>query len=192
MAVSPARAVELVDEIASSDRAVQGEAYEALLAATTSVVSWAYDVWPTVVQGLSAPDNRRRSICPQVLANLAAHSDPEDRILDDLHRLASVMTDDRFVTARHATQTFWKVGLGGDGPCAAAVAALARRFRTCAQEKNAALIRTDVIAALAQLARARPDAGIDEVANALIDEEPDVKEQRKQHAVWTKARGRTT
>ena len=192
MPVTEQRAHELVDEISSSDRAVQGRAYETLLTATSSRAPWAYQVWPTIVEGLSAPDNRRRSICAQVLANLAAHSDPEDRILGDLDRLAAVMGDERFVTARHATQTFWKVGLGGDEPCKATVAALSGRFRACAGEKNAALVRTDIIVALAQLHHARPDAGIEQIARDLIGEEPDEPAQRKQNAAWKKAHARTT
>lgn len=192
MAATTARAQELVAEIGSSDRAVQGQAYEALLAATTSTVPWSYEIWPTIVEGLQSADNRMRSICAQTLANLAAHSDPDDRILDDLDRLAAVMSDDRFVTARHATQSFWKVGLGGDAPRTAAVAALARRFRTCADEKNAALVRTDIITALAQLDQARPGTGIEEIVRGLIDEEPDPKGQRKQLAAWNTTHTPTT
>lgn len=181
------RAHELVDEISSSDRAVQGRAYETLLTATSSRVTWAYEVWPAIVEGLSAPDNRRRSICAQILANLAAHSDPEDRILSDLGRLAAVMGDEKFVTARHATQAFWRVGLGGDGPREATVAALSRRFHACADDKNAALVRTDIIVTLARLHQARPDAGIEQVAHDLIGEEPDEVAQRKQNSAWKKS-----
>jgi hypothetical protein len=144
------------------------------------------------VRGLSAQDNRRRSICAQVLANLAAYSDPENRILGDLDHLAAVMADARFVTARHATQTFWKVGLGGDEPGKATAASLAGRFRACAGDKNAALVRTDIIVALARLHHARPGAGIEQIARDLMDEEPDKLAQRKQNAAWTKAYAGTT
>lgn len=171
---------------------MQGRAYESLLTATTSMVPWAYEIWPLIVDGLGSPDNRLRSICAQILANLAAYSDPEDRIIGDLDRLAAVMDDEKFVTARHATQTVWKVGLGGAEPCAATVAALCARFRDCADEKHAALVRTDIVAALARLDDARPDAGIDEVAGALIDEEPDTMSQRKQHTAWKEGHARTT
>lgn len=186
------RAHELVTEIASSDRDVQGRAYETLLSATAATVPWGYDVWPAIVEGLGAKDNRLRSICAQILANLAAYSDPEDRILGDLDHLAAVMGDNRFVTARHATQAFWKVGLGGEGPCAATAAALSRRFRTCADEKNAGLVRTDIIAALARLDQARPGAGIEQVARDLIDEAPDTTSRRKQNAAWRSAHARPT
>jgi hypothetical protein len=192
MAMTAQRAHELVAEIASSDRAVQGRAYETLLTATASMVPWGYDVWPAILEGLGAQDNRLRSICAQILANLAAYSDPEDRILGDLDQLAGVMSDDRFVTARHATQVFWKVGLGGEGPCAATAAALSRRFRACAHEKNAALVRTDIIAALARLDHARPDAGIEQIARDLIDEEPGTASRRKQNAAWRSAHARPT
>jgi hypothetical protein len=93
MPLAAQHAHELVNKIASSDRAVQGRAYEALLTATASMVPWAYDIWPAIVEGLGAPDNRLRSICAQILANLAACSDPEHRILGDLDRLAAVMRD---------------------------------------------------------------------------------------------------
>ena len=192
MCIRDRHAHELVDEIASPDRAVQGRAYEALLTATASTVPWAYDIWPTIVEGLGAPDNRLRSICAQILANLAAHSDPENQILGDLDRLAAVMRDEKFVTARHATQTFWKVGLGGAEPCAATVAALRARFRDCADEKNAALVRTDIMAALARLDHARPNAEIQQIARALIDEEPDAATRGKQNAAWKKGHAQTT
>jgi len=187
MAITPQRAHKLVGEIASSDRAVQGVAYETLLKATESTVPWAYDVWDDIVQGLSSRDNRLRSICAQVLANLAAHSDPEARILEDLDSLAAVMADERFVTARHTTQSFWKVGLAGDAQRAATVAALARRFRECAGEKNSTLVRSDIITALAQLALACPDTGVDQIADDLMGEEPDDTQRRKQTAAWNKA-----
>ncbi len=180
------RARELVEAIASSDRAIQGRAYEALLAATNEAVPWAYAVWSAVVEGLAARDNRCRSICAQVLANLAAHSDPEHRILDDLDRLADVMRDERFVTARHATQALWRVGLGGDVARAATVAALARRFRDCAGERNATLVRTDIVEALGRLHHACADPGIEQVARELMDEEPDEPARRKQHLAWRK------
>lgn len=192
MPVTQQRALELVDEAASSDRSAQGRAYEALVAATSSTVPWAYDIWPHIVEGLGSRDNRLRSICAQILANLAAHSDPEDRILGDLDRLAAVMADERFVTARHTTQTLWKVGLGGEKQRTATVAALSRRFRACADEKNAGPIRTDIITALAELDLACPDAGIEQSARDLIAEEPDDTSRRKQASAWKKARARAT
>jgi ketosteroid isomerase-like protein len=190
MAITPQRARELAAEIASSDRAVQGAAYQTLLAATESRVPWADDIWHDIVGGLGARDNRLRSICAQVLANLAAHSDPRARVLDDLDALAAVMADERFVTARHATQAFWKVGLGRDEQRRATVAALSRRFHDCADEKNTTLVRTDIITALAHLDGACPDANIEQIASDLISEEVHDTQRRKQTTAWKKARTR--
>jgi hypothetical protein len=55
MPITTQQARQLVDEIASLNRAMQGRAYEALLAATESTVPWTYDIWHDIVQGLGRP-----------------------------------------------------------------------------------------------------------------------------------------
>lgn len=184
MTISPTAASSLVDTLASSDRQRQGLAYQQLLTATQEPVGWAYDIWPSIVEGLGAADNRRRSICAQLLANLAASSDPEARIMNDLDALASVMADDRFVTARHATQSFWRAGLGGDTQHAAVAERLARRFRSCTGEKHTTLVRADVIEALARLHQAGPNEYLTNLVEDLLANEADTGSCRRYAAVW--------
>lgn len=184
-------AIAYVGALRASDRTTQGTAFDALSEATSTHVPWAREVWDELVDGLAADDNRQRSICAQLLANLAAHSDPDARILADLDRLGAVMRDERFVTARHATQAFWRVGLGGDAQAEAVIDVLSTRFRDCVGEKNAALVRTDIATALGHLDGACASAAITSAVESLLAEEPDEGARRKQAAAWRKARRST-
>ena len=53
------------DELRSPDRAVQGQAYQRLLALTAQPVDWVYEVWDELLAALAHPDNRLRSIAAQ-------------------------------------------------------------------------------------------------------------------------------
>ena len=55
---------------------------------------------------LTDKNNRNRSIAAQVLCNLAK-SDPSQKLLQDFPALFDVVTDERFVTARHALQAMF-------------------------------------------------------------------------------------
>ena len=73
----------------SSDRELQNQAFTAILKATDKPVDWAYDAWDEVVANLNHKDNHNRAIAAQVLCNLAK-SDPKGRILKDFDALLAV------------------------------------------------------------------------------------------------------
>ncbi|HVH13710.1 MAG TPA: hypothetical protein VM759_11690 [Longimicrobium sp.] len=173
-----------LDAVVSDDRDAENAAFTSLMQATGSRVDWAYEAWDEVVGLLRHPSNRVRAIASQVLANLAGHSDPEARILRDLEALVEVTRDERFVTARHALQSLWKVGAAGARQRDALVAGLCQRFAECAAEKNCTLIRFDIVQVLRRMYDAAPDDGISRTARELIETEPDPKYRKKYAGVW--------
>lgn len=171
------------DGIRSADRKQQGKAYAALLAAAAGPVDWAYEAWDELLAGLGSKDNRLRSIAAQLLSSLAA-SDPKGRMLRDFDKLLNVTRDEKFVTARHALQSLWKVGGAGKKQQKLVVAGLARRFAECAAEKNTTLIRYDIIECLRRLYDAVKDEAVRAKALELIETEPDLKYRKKYGALW--------
>lgn len=169
----------LLESIHSSDGNVQGEAYQSLLKATNELVDWTYEAWDGLVVALSNKDSRLRSIAAQLLVNLAAKSDPEDRIVKDFPSLFNVTRDAKFVTARHALQAIWKVGMAGDKQQKLVLDGLALRYKECASEKNCTLIRYDVIACLRNLYEATGNETLRKNALEWIGTEPDVKYRQK-------------
>ncbi|AKT43551.1 hypothetical protein [Chondromyces crocatus] len=175
------------DLFAARDSGDKESSYEALVklfALAEQPVDWAYEVWGTLVDDLSHADMHKRSFSAQMLSRLS-QSDPEGRMLKDFPAVAAVMQDESFVVARHTMQSIWRVGLGGPAQVALVLAALSARFRGGEGEKNASLVRTDVIKSLRFLADAVGDAGeIEKHAGALMDAEPDEKARKKQRAAW--------
>lgn len=174
---------EHLNNIHSDDRDVQGQAYQAVLEATKQPVDWAYEAWDDLVQTLSHPDNRQRSIAAQVLANLA-RSDPKNRMRKDFKSLIAVTKDERFVTARHCMQSIWKVGIAGKAQQKMLVDGLAGRFKECIAEKNCTLIRYDIIEGLKKLYDTVKDEKIREKALELIETEADLKYRKKYASLW--------
>ena len=169
--------------IHSPDREVQGAAYSALMEATRQPVDWAYDVWDQLVLALGDKDGRKRSIAVQLLCSLAK-SDPERRILRDFDTLFAVTKDPKYVTARHALQATWRIGLVGPKHQARVVRALEARFADCGPEKNCTLTRYDIVHGLRRLHDAVDDRQIRQIALRLIATEPDPKYRRKYEAHW--------
>jgi len=167
----------------SSDRDLQNQAFTAILKATDKPVDWAYEVWDEVVANLSHPDNHNRAIAAQVLCNLAK-SDPKGRILKDFDALLAVTRDERFVTARHCLQVLWKVGAAGKKQQKRLVDGLAVRFAECTTEKNCTLIRYDISQSLRNLYDATHDETVRERALELIETEPDLKYRKKYAGLW--------
>ncbi|WP_218010944.1 hypothetical protein [Herbidospora mongoliensis] len=167
----------------SKERDRQNAAYTAMMRATGHPVSWAYEVWDAVVANLRHDDNHNRAIAAQVLCNLAI-SDPDLRILGCLDPLIHVTRDSRFVTARHCLQSLWKIGLAGPDQRNAVVAALAARFADAAPEKNATLIRFDIVVGLRNLYKATGDETIEPQALALVETENDPKYRGKYAKAW--------
>ena len=178
----------LFDARDSADRDAAYNALVELFAMTEKPVPWAYDVWERLVLDLRDKDGAKRSFSAQMLTRLAV-SDPKGRIFADFPAIAAVMRDEKFVTARHTLESLWRVGLAGPDRAALVVAALEERFQECSAEKNASLVRTDVLTCLARLANAVGDDGLEAPAEALMALEPDEKARTKQRAAWRKARG---
>lgn len=172
--------------LAGFEDAEGGLSYErlnAILALTAKPVSWAYDVWDVLVEGLTDPGNHRRTIAAQLLSNLAS-SDPKKRILKDLDRIMAVTHDERFVTARHTLQAVWRIGLAGKKQREAIIARLAKRFEEAADEKPGRLIRYDIAVSLRQLYDATADRVAMETALRLIDTETDARHRKKYLTAW--------
>jgi hypothetical protein len=172
-----------LDNLYSHDRQVQNQAFLAILAATEQPVDWAYLVWGDLEAALQHKDNHVRAIAAQVLCNLA-RSDPEQRMLKTLDALVAVTKDARFVTARHTLQALWKVGLAGTAQREKLLDELAYRFKECAVEKNATLIRYDILQGLRNLFDHTGDERARALALDLIDMETDLKYRKKYKTVW--------
>lgn len=171
------------DDLWSKDRAAQNAAYGAILPLAEQEVDWAYAVWDEVVEQLADKDNHNRAIAGQLLPRLAL-SDPEHRIVRELPALMAVTDDEKFVTARHTIQSLWHIGRTGDVSRKALLEAMERRFATCANHKNATLIRYDLLEGLRKLADATGDQTIAVMADRLIESEPDEKYQKKYKTLW--------
>ncbi len=172
-----------LDNLHSEDKAVQNEAFFAVLALTDQPVDWAYAVWDELVNDLRHSDNHRRAIAAQVLCNLAK-SDPDQRILRDFDALLNVTRDERFVTARHCLQALWKVGVSGDDQRQRLLEGLERRFNECVSEKNCTLIRYDILQSLRNVYEVVPDAAIKAKALQWIELEADPKYRKKYATLW--------
>ena len=177
-----------LDNLWSTDKAIQNEAFFGIIQATDQPVDWAYDVWDEMVENLTHKDNHRRAIASQLLCNLAK-SDPQNRILQDFDALLQVTRDHRFVTARHCLQNLWKVGVAGKPHQQMLLDGLQRRFHECITEKNCTLIRYDIIQGLKNLHDQLPDDAVHgdtirQKALALIETEQDPKYRKKYARVW--------
>lgn len=173
----------LLTQFESAGGGLEQGQWSALLALAAKPVPWAYDVWDTLVAGLSDKDNHRRTIAAQLLCQLA-RSDPKRRILENLDAIMAVTHDPRFVTARHTLQALWQIGLAGKKQRDVIVARLGDRFAEAADEKNGTLIRYDIAVSLRSLFDATHDAGVKTAALALIETETDVKYRKKYAAAW--------
>ena len=174
-----------IDNLWSSDRDLQNDAFFAIVAATDRPVDWAYEVWDKLFENLTHKDNHNRAIAAQVLCGLAK-SDPKQRMLKDLDALLNVTKDERFVTARHCMQALWKVGVAGKAQQQAYMAGMAKRFKECINEKNCTLIRTDIIQSLRNVYDQVKDESIREQALAWIETEDDLKYRKKYSTLWKK------
>jgi microcompartment protein CcmK/EutM len=167
----------------STDRQLQNEAFFYILRLTDSPVDWAYEVWDEIVENLNHKDNHNRAIAAQVLCSLAK-SDPKGRLLKDFKFLLAVTKDERFVTARHCMQALWKVGVAGNKQQQILVDGLSARFKECISEKNCTLIRYDIIQSLRNVYEIQKDGKVREKALELIETEDDLKYRRKYASLW--------
>lgn len=168
----------------SGDRSVHGEDFALLQQATAQPVAWADAAWKLAAPLLRHRDNRVRSIAGQFLTALAAAGASPETVLGGLDALVSVTRDDRFVTARHVLSSLWKIGLQDGEVRHRLLAKLTQRGRSAVDEKNAALVRYDVVCCLRRLFDEIGDEAVRSEAAALIADEPDTKNARKMRAVW--------
>jgi len=172
-----------LENIDTTDRELQNEAYSYVMEATTQPVEWAYEVWDEMVALLRHKDNHQRAIAAQVLCNLAK-SDPDQRIVKDFEALLALTKDERFVTSRHCLQSLWKIGVVGEPQQQLVMEELERRFRECATEKHGTLIRYDILQGMKNLYDEVQDEAIREKALSLIEIEADPKYRKKYATVW--------
>ena len=171
------------EDLEAKYKDVQYEAFQNIITVTEKEVDWAYDVWDQLKEWLSDRDPHRRSRGAQFLASLAI-SDPEKRMLADFPVLWEVTRDPKFVTARHALQSIWKVGLAGPEQKQLVITHFIDRFQNGANEKNYTLIRYDMIEGLKKLYDQLNDEQIKQTALELIESEEDVKYRKKYLSVW--------
>ena len=174
------------DNLHADSDEVQYEAFCDLIEATDGPVDWAYEVWDDLVGKLRDRDPHERARAAQFLNGLAK-SDPKGRMLKDFDAVMGVTRDEKFVTARHALQSTWKVGLAGKKQQKLVLDRLAGRFGECAAEKNCSLIRYDIAVALRNLYDAVKDESIRTKALELIETELDLKYRKKYAGVWRTA-----
>jgi hypothetical protein len=174
-----------LDNIRSTDGQLQNKSYFFLMEETEKPVDWAYEAWDELVEGLTHKVNHVRAISSQLLANLAK-SDPKGRMFKDFDKLLAVTKDERFVTARHCLQSLWKVGVTGKKQQKVYVDGLETRYKECIKEKNAKLIRYDILVSMRNAYNEVKDESIKEKALALIETEKDLKYQKKYKTVWKK------
>ncbi|WP_366248793.1 hypothetical protein [Terribacillus aidingensis] len=167
----------------SKDKQESYEAYLYIMQATEKQVDWAYEVWDDLLEGLTDKDNHQRSRSAQYLANLAK-SDPENRMLTDLPQLWEVTKDEKFVTARHSLQSFWKVGLAGAEQKDLVMAYMIDRFKNATNEKNYTLIRFDILQNMKHLYDQLEDEAIKQTAMDLIETVEEEKYKKKYKSVW--------
>ena len=175
-----------LDNLHSKEGDLRYRALMYILSATERKVDWAYEVWDGLVADLRDEDNHVRAIAAQVLSNLGK-SDPQGRMLKDFRAVLAVTRDERFVTARHALQSIWRVGAAGKKQQKVVVDGLAARFRECAAEKNSTLIRYDIVVGLRKLYDEVHDEKVREKALDLISTEQDPKYRKKYEGVWKNA-----
>ncbi len=102
----------------------------------------------------------------------------------ELPDLLAVTHDEKFVTARHALQSLWVIGLAGDAQRSVIVESFATRFDEAGSEKNGRLVRYDIIEALRKLFNKTGDDAIERRSLELIATELDEKHRKKYSAVW--------
>jgi len=176
-----------LDRLASGERDSQGDDFTQLQQLTAQPVAWADAAWQLVVPLLRHRDNRVRSIAGQFLTRLAAAGASRATVLSGFDALVAVTHDERFVTARHVLTSLWQVGLVDGEVRLRLLEKLGERCRSASEEKNAALIRYDILCCLRHLFDETGDITVKSAAHALIANEPEEKNTRKMQAVWRNA-----
>lgn len=179
----PPNVIEAIERLRSGDRATQSQCYELLQRVSGGHVDWADAAWSLFLDLLRHKDNRVRSIAGQTLCGLAPSA--SSRLVGyDLDALIEATRDERFVTARHILLALWKVGIADTKVRAALTAKLSTRYKSCASEKNATLVRYDILCTLRRLFDATTDEAVKASALRLVELEQDPKYRKKYAGAW--------
>lgn len=166
-----------------ADREKRYVAFTTLLEEMKQPVDWAYEVWDELIVDTTHKDAHKRSIAAQFLSYLAI-SDPQNRMLEDFHYVWKVTYDEKFVTARHSLQAIWRIALAGEKQQELVLSHLIDRFENGMNEKNATLIRFDIIQSMRYLFAETGDQNLKDEALRLIALEDDPKYYKKYAKVW--------
>lgn len=164
------------------DANIRYASFQDLIRITNQPVDWAYEVWDDLLLQLKHKNNHQRAIAAQLLSNLAK-SDTAGRMITDFEKLFAVTYDEKFVTARHALQSLWKVAIVYKD---LVVAKLTERFENAMAEKNGTLIRYDISEIFRRIYDVTKDETLKEKSMALIETEGDLKYRKKYAGVWKK------
>lgn len=179
----PAAVRGLLDRIGDADRAVQGDAFQALCRMTETSVPWADAAWDDLVAALDHRNTRTRAIAGQLLARLAPGA-ASARVATALPRLVAATQDPQFVTGRHILQSLAHVARAAPPLPALLFGLLDQRFRACADDKNATLIRFDIQTVMRAIHDRTDDVAIRRRALDLVMLEPDERYRRKYLGCW--------
>mgnify|MGYP003576093088 CR=1 FL=1 len=92
-------------------------------------------------------------------------------MLKDLNRIMAAIKDERFITARHALQSLWKVATASKALQKIVVDRLSRRFQECTTEEHGTLIRYDIQEVFRKLYDVVQNEKLRQHARSLIETE---------------------
>ena len=168
----------------TNDADTRYQSYKYMLAVTQEPVQWSYEIWNEMLTMLKDGDNHQRSIAAQVLSGLAK-SDPEKRMVKDVEQIFTVTHDEKFVTARHALQSLWKIAIVSPELLKIVTDRLAERYNNAMSEKNGTLVRSDIIELFKKIYDKTQDEKVKHRALSLIEKEEDPNYRKKYLGSWT-------
>jgi hypothetical protein len=173
---------ETFSHLGSTDDKIRMQALQTILALTEVKVDWACEVWEDLLARLNHENSYQRSIAIMLLCNLAK-SDRENRLGGSLNQLLAHTKDEKFITSRQCIQNLWKAAAADQANRGKVLKHLEKRFKECAGEKHANLLRQDIIQSIKSLYVMDKDEALIDMAQSLIAGEEDEKNRKKYEAV---------
>jgi hypothetical protein len=174
--------VDYLDVIEGPDPAKRTRAYSELMDLTEGVFDVAGQ-WDRVAAYMDSKDNHLRSIGGQLLCGLAK-SDPEGYLFMYFDGIKRLTKDPMFVTARHVLQASYRIGLAGPKYRKLILDFYEERYDDCAAERNASLIRFDILVCMKKLYDAKRDPALAERARQRIMTVSSDTDRTKYRKVW--------
>ncbi len=171
-----------LDDIEGPDPARRTRACNELMDMAEGLLD-ATGLWDRIAAYMDSKDNHVRSIGGQLLCGLA-RSDSEGRFLDYFDGIKRLTKDPMFVTARHVLQATYRIGLAGPKYRKLVLDFYEERYDDCAAERNATLIRFDILVCMKKLYDARRDPALAERAQKRIVAESSDAYRAKYRKVW--------